>query len=39
MVIVVVIGNSGDGGGDDGDTCRGGLRQAMTVIVYGYGSL
>ena len=33
MVIVVVIGNSGDGGDDNGDTCHDGLRQAMTIIV------
>ena len=30
---MVVIGNSSDGGGDNGDTCRGGLRQAMTIII------
>ena len=33
MVILVVVGNSGDGGDDNGDTCRGGLRQAITTIV------
>ena len=33
MVIVVVIGNSSGGGDDNGDTCRDGLRQEMTIIV------